>query len=46
MKHAEGARALRFARKLPLLKGLSDNILFDVAERLEQETYQDGARLP
>lgn len=44
MKHATGARALRFVRKLPLLKGLSDNVLFDVAERMTEETYEDGER--
>jgi cGMP-dependent protein kinase len=45
MKHATGARALRFVRKLPLLKGLSDNVLFDVAERMTEEEYEDGEAL-
>ncbi|GMH33287.1 hypothetical protein BSKO_01121 [Bryopsis sp. KO-2023] len=45
MRHAPGARALRFVRKLPLLKGLSDNALLSVAERLEEKTYQDGEAL-
>lgn len=42
MRHAPGARTLRFVRKLPLLKGLSDNVLLNVAERLEEKVYQDG----
>lgn len=45
MKHAQGARALRFLRKLPLLKGLSDNDLITAASRMPQRTYQDGAAL-
>lgn len=42
MRHAPGARTLRFVRKLPLLKGLSDNVLLSVAGRLEERVYQDG----
>ena len=38
--HAPGARALRFVRKLPLLKGLSDNALLEVAARMSEETYE------
>ncbi|KAK9812821.1 hypothetical protein WJX72_004332 [[Myrmecia] bisecta] len=45
MKHAPGARALRFVRKLPLLKGLSDNVLIMVAARMAEEVYQDGQAL-
>ena len=40
MKHAPGARALRFVRRLPLLKGLSDNMLISVAERMGSETFE------
>lgn len=42
MKYAQGARALRFVRKLPILKGLSDNVLLNVASRLKEEVYEDG----
>jgi CRP-like cAMP-binding protein len=42
MKHAEGARMLRFARKVPLLKGLSDNELTQVAKRMPERTYRCG----
>lgn len=45
MKHAQGARALRFLRKLPLLKGLSDNDLIRAASRMPQRVYQDGQAL-
>ena len=45
MKHAQGARALRFLRKLPLLKGLSDNDLIRAASRMPQRMYQDGQAL-
>lgn len=45
MKHAQGARALRFLRKLPLLKGLSDNDLIQAASRMPQRVYQDGQAL-
>ena len=45
MKHAQGARALRFLRKLPLLKGLSDNDLIRAAARMPQRVYQDGQAL-
>eukprot|EP00199_Chlamydomonas_sp_CCMP681_P000070 CAMPEP_0119102536 /NCGR_PEP_ID=MMETSP1180-20130426/1251_1 /TAXON_ID=3052 ORGANISM="Chlamydomonas cf sp, Strain CCMP681" /NCGR_SAMPLE_ID=MMETSP1180 /ASSEMBLY_ACC=CAM_ASM_000741 /LENGTH=1028 /DNA_ID=CAMNT_0007086843 /DNA_START=136 /DNA_END=3222 /DNA_ORIENTATION=+ len=45
MKHAQGARALRFLRKLPLLKGLSDNDLIRAASRMPQRVYQDGQPL-
>ena len=40
MKHAPGARALRFVRKLTPLKGLSDNVLLNVAARMKEETYE------
>ena len=36
MKYAQGARALRFLRNLPLLKGLSDNSLIAAAARMPQ----------
>jgi CRP-like cAMP-binding protein len=45
MKHATGARALRFLRKLPLLKGLSDNDLIRAASRMPQRVYSDGQPL-
>jgi hypothetical protein len=41
----QGARALRFLRKLPLLKGLSDNDLIRAASRMPQRTYRDGEAL-
>lgn len=43
MRHAPGARALRFVRKLPLLKGLSDNNLISVAARMGEEVYEVGS---
>jgi CRP-like cAMP-binding protein len=45
MKYAQGARALRFLRKLPLLKGLSDNDLIRAASRMPQRMYEDGQPL-
>ncbi|KAG1668133.1 hypothetical protein FOA52_003920 [Chlamydomonas sp. UWO 241] len=45
MRHAQGARALRFLRKLPLLKGLSDNDLIRAAARMPQRVYEDGQPL-
>ncbi|KAG1669686.1 hypothetical protein FOA52_002070 [Chlamydomonas sp. UWO 241] len=45
MKHAQGARALRFLRKLPLLKGLSDNDLIRTAVRMPQRLYENGESL-
>lgn len=41
----QGARALRFVRKVPLLKGLSDNDLLRVAERMPERAYGDGQAL-
>ncbi len=41
----QGARALRFVRKVPLLKGLSDNDLLRVAERMPERVYKDGQAL-
>ena len=38
--HAPGARRLRFVRKMPLLKGLSDNALQDVAGRMTEERFK------
>jgi hypothetical protein len=45
MKHAQGARTLRFVRKVPLLKGLSDNDLLRVAGRMPERSYEDGQAL-
>ncbi|KAG2485657.1 hypothetical protein HYH03_015629 [Edaphochlamys debaryana] len=45
MKHAQGARALRFLRKLQLLKGLSDTGLIDAATCIAQRMYEDGQPL-
>jgi len=45
MKHAQGARALRFLRKLPLLKGLGDQDLIHAASRMPQRVYEDGQAL-
>ena len=42
--HAPGARVLRFVRKIPFLKGLSDNILVDVAGRMTEEKFQVSGR--
>ena len=36
MKHAQGARALRFLRKLPLLKGLGDQDLIHAGSCAQQ----------
>lgn len=41
--HAPGARRLRFVRKMPLLKGLSDNALLDVAGRMTDEEFEVSA---
>ena len=41
---APGARTLRFVRKLPLLKGLSDNALIEVASRMTEDTYLVAAQ--
>lgn len=38
--HAPGACTLRFVRKIPLLKGLSDNALLEVAARMTEEVYE------
>ena len=38
--HAPGARKLRFVRKMPLLKGLSDNALLDVAGHMSEEQFE------
>lgn len=45
LQHASGARTLRFVRKLPLLKGLSDNDLLRVAGRMKEAAYEDGQAL-
>lgn len=45
MTHAKGARATRFLRKLPLLQGLTDDRLMDIASRVKQEVYEAGEYL-
>jgi CRP-like cAMP-binding protein len=45
MRSAPNARALRFVRRVPLLKGLSDNDLLRVAKRMPRRTYRDGEAL-
>lgn len=45
MTHAKGARATRFLRKLPLLQGLPDDRLMDIASRVKQEVYEAGEYL-
>lgn len=40
MRHAPGARALKFVRRLPLFKGLGDNNLISVASRMREKVYQ------
>eukprot|EP00879_Flechtneria_rotunda_P001387 GHRR01001538.1.p1 GENE.GHRR01001538.1~~GHRR01001538.1.p1 ORF type:complete len:1213 (+),score=453.23 GHRR01001538.1:393-3641(+) len=45
MHYAQGARALRFVRKVPLLKGLSDNDLLRVAGRMPERVYADADAL-
>ena len=40
MRHAPGARALKFVRRLPLFKGLGDNNLITVASRMREKVYQ------
>jgi cGMP-dependent protein kinase 1 len=42
LKHAMGARAVRFLRKLPLLSGLTDDKLVDIASRVKEEVYETG----
>eukprot|EP01025_Chloroclados_australasicus_P009311 TRINITY_DN1357_c4_g1_i13.p1 TRINITY_DN1357_c4_g1~~TRINITY_DN1357_c4_g1_i13.p1 ORF type:complete len:1025 (+),score=163.68 TRINITY_DN1357_c4_g1_i13:235-3309(+) len=42
MGYAQGARTLRFVRKLPVLKGLPDNSLLGWAERMKENVYQSG----
>ena len=43
MRHAPGARALKFVRRLPLFKGLGDNNLVSVASRMREKVYQVSA---
>lgn len=45
MTHAKGARATCFLRKLPLLHGLTDDRLMDIASRVKQEVYEAGEHL-
>lgn len=45
MRHAPGARALKFVRRLPLFKGLGDNNLVSVASRMREKVYQNGEPL-
>lgn len=46
MRHAPGARALKFVRRLPLFKGLGDNNLVSVASRMREKVYQVCVPLP
>lgn len=41
----QGARTLRFIRRVPLLQGLSDNDLVRVAGRFPEKAYEDGKPL-
>lgn len=45
LTHAKGARAVRFLRKLPLLSGLTDDKLVDIASRVKEEVYEAGEHL-
>lgn len=45
MAHAHGARAVKFLRKLPLLKGVADGVLVDIAGRVKEEVYESGEHL-
>jgi CRP-like cAMP-binding protein len=45
LPHAHGARAVRFLRKLPLLNGLTDDKLVDIASRVKEEVYEAGEYL-
>lgn len=45
MTHAKGARATCFLRKLPLLQGLTDDRLMEIASRVKQEVYEAGEHL-
>ena len=40
LHHAPGARRLAFLRKLPLLKGLSDNALLAVGTRVTEQVFE------
>ena len=40
LHHAPGVRRLRFIRKLPLLKGLSDQAIIKVGERVTEEVFE------
>ena len=42
LRHAPGARRLLFLRKVPLLKGLSDNMLVQAAAHMHERTFQPG----
>ena len=42
LKHAKGARAVRFLRKLPLLSALTDDKLVEIASRVKEEVYEAG----
>lgn len=45
MRYAQGARALRFVRQVPLLKGLNDNDLIRVAGKMPERVYEDDQPL-
>lgn len=42
LHHAPGVRRLRFIRKLPLLKGLSDQTIIKVGEQVSEEVFEVG----
>ena len=46
LHHAPGARRLAFLRKLPLLKGLSDNALLAVGQRVTEQVFEVRASHP
>ena len=45
LHHAPGARRLAFLRKLPLLKGLSDNALLAVGQRVTEQVFEVRCRI-
>ena len=45
VRHSPGARKLKFLRNMPLLKGLADNELIDVAHKITEDHFTDGHRL-
>ncbi|KAK9795533.1 hypothetical protein WJX73_010591 [Symbiochloris irregularis] len=45
LHHAPGVRRLRFIRKLPMLKGLTDRAIVKVGERVQEQVFEDGQAL-